>query len=104
VAEAVDRFGGPRGLARSTVLTMMERLREKGHLRRRREGGSFRYRSAVALPELLRRLVGSFVDKSLDGSVSPFVNYLAERAEVSDRELGELEDLVDRLKARREED
>ena len=31
----VDTFGSERGLARSTVLTMMERLRKKGHLGRR---------------------------------------------------------------------
>jgi predicted transcriptional regulator len=35
VAEAVEGFGQPRGLARSTVLTMMDRLRRKGHLSRR---------------------------------------------------------------------
>ena len=39
VAQAVEGFGGPRGLARSTVLTMMERLRQKGHLGRRRVDG-----------------------------------------------------------------
>ena len=35
VGEASEEFGAPRGLARSTVLTMMERLRGKGHLGRR---------------------------------------------------------------------
>ena len=35
VGEVAVGFGEPRGLARSTVLTMMERLRSKGYLKRR---------------------------------------------------------------------
>ncbi|HET9225937.1 MAG TPA: BlaI/MecI/CopY family transcriptional regulator, partial [Thermoanaerobaculia bacterium] len=41
--------------------------------------------------------------KTLSGSVSPFVSYLPEKSEVSDDELAELEQLVDRLKSRRRE-
>src|SRR3954467_6096819 len=40
VAEAVEGFGQPRGLARSTVLTMMERLRRKGFGCRRAAGNA----------------------------------------------------------------
>ena len=43
VAEAVEGFGQPRGLARSTVLTMMDRLRRKGHLSRRTVNGVYLY-------------------------------------------------------------
>ncbi len=42
VAQAVEGFGQPRALARSTVLTMMERLRRKGHLTRRPSEGIYR--------------------------------------------------------------
>ena len=43
VGEAAEGFGTPRRLARSTVLTMMERLRQKGHLTRRLVHGVYRY-------------------------------------------------------------
>jgi predicted transcriptional regulator len=43
VGELQARFGEPKGLARSTVLTMMERLRAKGFLVRKRQDGVFRY-------------------------------------------------------------
>ena len=39
-----------------------------------------------------------------DGSVSPVVNYLSERAKVSDSELKELERLVERLQSKRKGD
>lgn len=102
VREASEGFGGPRGLARSTVLTMMERLRTKGLLDRRHEGGgAYRYRPTEEPEALLSGIVGSFVDRTLGGSVSPFVQYLTERKRVSDAELAELERLVAELKARR---
>ena len=103
VGQVAEGFGSPRGLARSTVLTMMERLRQKGHLEREQVDGVFQYSAASSPGELLRGVVHSFVEKTLDGSVSPFVSYLTERSEVSDDELAELEQLVDRLKSRRRE-
>ncbi|HVT60800.1 MAG TPA: BlaI/MecI/CopY family transcriptional regulator [Thermoanaerobaculia bacterium] len=103
VGQAAEGFGEARGLARSTVLTMMERLRGKRHLRRRRIGGVFQYSPTAGTGEVLRGVVHSFVEKTLGGSVSPFVNYLAEEATVSDEELAELEQLVARLQSQRQE-
>ncbi len=103
VGEVFESYGGPRGLARSTVLTMMERLRQKGHLERELVEGVYRYRAASSPGELLQGAVRTFVEKTLAGSVSPFVSYLTERSEVSDEELAELEQLVDRLRSRRKD-
>jgi predicted transcriptional regulator len=104
VGEAAEEYGAPRGLARSTVLTMMERLRGKGHLERRPVDGVFLYESAASSSELLQGVVASFVEKTLGGSLSPFVTYLSEApVEVSASELAELEALVARLQARRGE-
>jgi len=94
VAQAVEGFGADRGLARSTVLTMMDRLRAKGHLERRRVGGVFQYSSPRSSGELLRGAVHSFVEKTLDGSLSPFVSYLVESAEVSDQEVADALDKI----------
>jgi predicted transcriptional regulator len=101
VGEAAEEYGAPRDLARSTVLTMMERLRAKGHLERELDGGVFRYKTAQPAAELMRGLVGQFVDRALGGSVSPFVSYLAEKGEVSESELSELERLVEQLQEKR---
>ncbi len=103
VGEVAAGFGEPRGLARSTVLTMMERLRGKGYLKRRQLKGMFRYSTATGPGEVMRSAVGSFVEKTLSGSVSPFVAWMSERAEVSDTELAELEALVAQLQSRRKE-
>jgi predicted transcriptional regulator len=97
VGEAADAFGAPRGLARSTVLTMMERLRRKGHLARRLLDGVYRYRARATSAELLKGAVQRFVERNLDGSVSPLLAYLSEAATVSDEELRELEEIVAKL-------
>src|SRR4028119_1034060 len=97
VAEAVDQFGAQRGLARSTVLTMMERLRRKGYLSRRMAQGVFRYRACASSADLLKNAVQRFVERSLDGSVSPFLAYLSDAPELSDQERQELERIVARL-------
>jgi predicted transcriptional regulator len=101
VGEAADDFGAPRGLARSTVLTMMERLRRKGHLARRLLDGVYRYRARASSAELLKGAVQRFVERSLDGSVGPFLAYLSEADDLSDDELQELEGIVSRLAGRK---
>ena len=103
VGEVAASFGEPRGLARSTVLTMMERLRAKGYLRRRQLNGMYRYSTATGAADAVRSAVGSFVEKTLSGSLSPFDACMSEQAEVSDDELAELEALVAQLQSRRKE-
>jgi predicted transcriptional regulator len=98
VGEAAEQFGAGRGLARSTVLTMMERLRRKRLLARRMMDGVYRYQALASSADLLKGAVGRFVERSLNGSVSPFLAYLSEAGRVTDEELRELEALVERLK------
>ncbi len=100
VGEVAELYGAPRSLARSTVLTMMERLRKKGHLSRRRVQGLFRYSTAAGPGDVLKDAVGTFVSRTLGGSVSPFVAYLSDEAEVTPEQLAELEALVARLQTR----
>ena len=106
VGEVAAAFGESRGLARSTVLTMMERLRAKAYLQRTQAGGGagvFRYSTTARQDDVVRNAVGSFVEKTLQGSVSPFVAWMSQRTEVSDNELAELEALVATLQSKRKE-
>ena len=101
VREAAVKFGEPYGLARTTILTMMERLRSKGYLTRAKDAGAFEYRPVVAKKELMHGLVHDFVEKSLGGSLSPFVAYLTEAKGLSERELSDLRRLLDMKDAER---
>ena len=92
VGEIAAQFGEPSGLARSTVLTMMERLRAKGYLKRRRIDGMYRYSTTAAEKDVVNEAVGAFVERTLQGSVSPFVAWLSRRGKVSDDELAAAEE------------
>jgi len=101
VGEIAAGFGEPNGLARSTVLTMMERLRAKGYIKRRRIDGMFRYSTTADEKDVVNEAVGAFVERTLQGSVSPFVAWLSRRGKVSDDELAALRKLVEKLQSTR---
>src|SRR5689334_24726350 len=96
-AAVSEELGAELGLTRSSVLTVMERLRRKGHLRRRRVGGVYLYSSVVPHDRLMHATVAQFVKRTLGGSVLPFAAWLSEHAEVTDEELKELRSTVARL-------
>ena len=100
--QAFEQLGGELGLARTTVQTILERLRKKRHLARHRQDGVYVYASAKSYDQVMRNTVGQFVDRALAGSISPFVAYLAERGSVSPEELKELRRIVRQLDAREE--
>jgi predicted transcriptional regulator len=94
VGDVAAHFASTTGQARTTILTMMERLRTKGYLTRKLVGGVYRYAAKVPKDVLLRGLVKGFVDTTLAGSVSPFVAYLSEGGPVSADDLEQLRQLV----------
>jgi predicted transcriptional regulator len=97
VRDVADRFGEQHSLARTTILTVMDRLRKKGFLSRRQVGGIFLYEAVEEQTKVLSDVVGEFVQNTLGGSVSPFVAYLAENKDLSVEEIAELRALVDGL-------
>jgi predicted transcriptional regulator len=94
VPEVAEHVALTTGQARTTVLTIMDRLRGKGYLTRKHVGGIYRYSPKLSNQELFRGLVKDFVDTTLGGSVSPFVAFLAEGDSVSEGDLSLLKRLV----------
>ena len=97
VGDVAGRYAESHKLARTTVLTVMERLRKKGYLTRLKDGGVYRYRPQTEPADLLRHIVQEFVETRLAGSITPFVAYLAEADDLSEEELAALRRIVDRL-------
>lgn len=103
VREVAEHFAAVDGRARTTVLTLMERLRKKGYLTRRTVKGANQYSPCESRGDVLRSVVRDFVQRTLGGSVRPFVAYLGSDANLSDEELDELKRLVQDLDARKAE-
>jgi predicted transcriptional regulator len=100
--QVIEHFAAERGLARTTVLTVLERLRKKGYLSRVRQEGVYHYSPRVPPGEVLQGLVRQFIEKTLAGSVSPLVAYLARTKQLSDDEIADLQRLLEELKTGRE--
>lgn len=100
VGDAASQFGTPRGLARTTVMTMMQRLVTKGFLKRRQVKSVYRYSIKVPAARAVAELVSEFVRGVLGGSVSPMVAYLSESQDLTDDEVRELRKLVQGLEQR----
>lgn len=90
VREVTDGLSETQERARTTVLTLLERLRERGYVTRKKVGGVYRYSPSEPGSDTLQGLVREFVQKALGGSISPFVAYLSGGAKLSARERAEL--------------
>jgi predicted transcriptional regulator len=103
VREVADHISETKGHVRTTVLNVMERLRKKGFLQRKKVDGIFKYSPTAPRKDFLRNLVRDFVEKSLGGSVSPFVAYLAEEGNLEPHEVAELKRVVREMAAEQKE-
>jgi predicted transcriptional regulator len=97
VGEVVERYGVPRSLSRSTVVTMMERLRAKGYLNRQQESGVYRYAAVSGEAEVLSGIVQRFIERTLGGSLTPLTTYFSHRQRLTDEELEQLSHLLNKL-------
>lgn len=97
VREVAAQYGEPKGLARTTILTVMERLRTKGFLEREQFEGSYRYSPGKEQSEVMDGIVRNFVERTLGGSVQPFLAYLAKSGDLSEQEMNQLNEIVERM-------
>ncbi len=100
VQEMARVVGERRNCARTTVLTVMERLRAKGYLPRRKQKGAFRYSTTGDRQEVLSGLTEKFIDRVLDGSPLPFVASLIERKQLTPGQAAKLRELLGELEDR----
>ena len=83
-----------RGLALTTIATMLRKMEEKGLVAHRENGRQFLYR-AVVDPDLVQRnMVGDLVSRLFDGDPLELVNHLLRAGDI---ELSELEELRKRV-------
>ena len=97
VREVAVYFAEHSGLKRTTVLTIMERLRRKELLSRKRKTGVFEYSPVASSDELERSLVRRFVHDALGGKVAPLIAFLSEETDLTSDELQRLERLAQQL-------
>jgi predicted transcriptional regulator len=97
VQEIADVVNLQRAVARTTVLTVMQRLQAKGFLKRRKKKGIYRYSPTKERNNVLSGVIGQFVDRMLDGSSAPFLAYMADNEDLTEEQATQLRDIVEQL-------
>ena len=95
-SEIEDRFPAERKLSATTVLSFLSRLQEKGFLEVERDGKTNRYRPLVEKETYLREESRSIWKRLYQNSVGNFMTALGSGEELSDRDLDELQEFLDR--------
>ena len=81
----------------ATVQKLLERLRTKGCVHRRRRGRLYIYASAVDKAALIDRRLRSVADTLCEGSLTPLLTHLVDASALSTEDLSTLRELVDSL-------
>jgi BlaI family penicillinase repressor len=88
-----------RTLAYTTVMTLMQILEKKGHLKRSTEGRQHIYRPARPRKQTVSALLGDFMDRVFNGSTRPLLVHLVEEGRLSKDDLDELRTLIKERKS-----
>jgi BlaI family transcriptional regulator, penicillinase repressor len=97
VREVAEYWEKKSGLARTTVLTMMDRLKNKGFLSRKKIDNVFHYSPKASAASVLQNLVQDFVQGVLGGSLAPFAAYLNDAKNLDPAEVEKLKKIVREL-------
>lgn len=87
-----------RPVARNTVRTLMERMKEKGWLSYRTQGRSYLYSATVPREESLGQRVMDMVDKACGGNPDKLMMALLQYRGLSDDESKRIRKLLDEAK------
>ena len=90
VREVYEDIRATRPIAYTTVMTMMNILASKGHLRRARKDRAFRYRPSRPEQAVVRSMVREFVSRVFDGASRPLLLHLINNRKLTERERREL--------------
>lgn len=95
VRDVYEALRERKGVAYTTVMTMMNILESKGHLVKRPEGRAYVYEPAHARTQVISGMVQEFVDRVFDGAARPLVLSLLQERKLSREDLEEISRLID---------
>ena len=95
VSEVYEDLLAERGLAPTTVATMLVKMEKKGVVRHRVEGRKFIYEPAVSEQEVTDSMVGQVTQRLFGGDVAAFASHLLARSEIDPAELRTLKALIE---------
>ncbi len=96
VAEVQEALLGNRGLATSTVATLLSRLEKRGVVIHRADGRQYVYRAQVSREQVRDSMVSALTYRMFSGDVAELVSHLLTEAETSPGDLARVKQLIAR--------
>ena len=94
VAEVHEVLEAERGLALTTIATMLAKMEKKGVVGHRADGRRFVYRPLVDEGQVRRSMVSDLTSQLFRGDVTALVNHLLSEHEIEPGELAQLRTLI----------
>jgi len=98
-----DALYAERGLAPTTIATMLRKMEDKGVVAHRTEGRQFVYRPTVSESEVRSSMVGELLDRLFAGDPAALVSHLVTEGGIDESELAELRALLERADGGKED-
>ena len=95
VAEVHEALREERGLAPTTIATMLRKMEDKGVVDHRVEGRHFIYRPVISENEVRSSMVGELLDRLFAGDPAALVSHLVSDHDLDDEDLDRLRALLE---------
>lgn len=83
-----------RGLALTTIATMLSKMERKGVVTHRQEGRQFVYRPTIGEHEVKGSMVGDLVERLFNGDATALVSHLLVEGEIDADELAQIKSTI----------
>lgn len=94
VRDVYEALRKRRKIAYTTVMTMMNILEQKGHLKKKRGERAYVYQAARPRKQVVRNMVEDFLGRVFDGSARPLLVHLVEDRRLSAEDIREIDRLL----------
>lgn len=101
-SQIVTDMAARTGWSRSTTLTMLRRMTEKGLIACENSGQMKTYAPLVEREEAARKETESFLNRVYNGSISLLVSGFVERQKLTEQEIAELRQLLEKAEGDRD--
>ncbi|HWZ27253.1 MAG TPA: BlaI/MecI/CopY family transcriptional regulator [Gemmatimonadales bacterium] len=94
VLDIWETLHAERGLAQTTIATMLSRLERRGVLTRRAQARQYLYKAAVTESEVQHSMVGELTERLFDGDVTALMQHLLSGSDVSPGDLAKIREMI----------
>ncbi len=95
VLDIWEALHAERGLAQTTIATMLSRLERRGVVTRRAQARQYHYKAAVTESEVQHSMVGELTERLFDGDVTALMQHLLSASDVSPGDLAKIRQMIE---------